>query len=120
MLFVKKKNNDKKKLKKIPPTYPNVFEHVTPNIYIYILYIYLYIILYTHIYIYIYIYIIYILYTHIYFFFWPKKEIYFGNTGRRPAVSIIFHFRSLMNNKWPAEPPHLRLESMERKNNFIF
>ena len=34
-LCIEKKKYDekKKKKKKIPPTYPNVFEHVTPNTY---------------------------------------------------------------------------------------
>ena len=40
--------------------------------------------------------------------------------GRRLAVSIIFHFRCWINNKRPAEPAHHKLESIARKDDFIY
>ena len=42
------------------------------------------------------------------------------NMGRRPAVFIAFHFRSWINKKRPAKPTHHKMESIERKLDYLY
>ena len=40
--------------------------------------------------------------------------------SRHPAIPILFYFRFWINNKRPTEPAHHKLESMAKKEDYLY